>query len=269
MREPFPLQIPSYPLFAWKYILGAACLCLLLVAAWLAAGASLSLWRYATGRTVIVAMPPSSPAQEIIDARNAGQYARALQTANEMLRRHPDLPDVRRAADEMQADFSPSFNLHCIPKGIRRNQAPVENCQLLRPQDEFYLKVDLTSLKPRGYAWMFLADSAGDWKTLLPNAQDFNPLVAANYRVPNAAEFREGFHPSPVAGQESVFLVMAWWDIPELDELSRKLSAESEESKRRDIGLQISTRLQVERNKPAALRGLKIGTLQFETAGQR
>ena len=64
-----------------------------------------------------------------------------------------------------------------------------------------------------------------------------------------------------------LFLVIARWRIPALQDLSAKLAVETNPKPARDLGLEIYQRLQLELGKPAALKGLKVGTLEFHNSG--
>lgn len=229
-------------------------------------GAGRVLWNYTAGHPSQVA-PLPDPAKEIADARDAGQYDRALQLAADGLARHPGVPQIRDLSDQLQRDLKLSaFDLSCVLHG---KPLGATHCDTLTSADEFYATVDLTGVQPNSYAYLFLVDSAGDWKVLLPNKTDPNPLLPAQYRVPDQLDFKGRLHPPETPGAEKLFLVVAWWRIPALEDLSARLAAEKVPERARDLGRQIEARLQLEWAKPAALKGLKHGQLEFDNAGRR
>jgi hypothetical protein len=265
MKEPFPQSLPDPWGTTAKVLRFAAVICVLGSFAWFLAGAARMLWNTKVGHPSLVA-PLPDPAKEIVDARDAGQYEKALQLAAEGLKSHPDLPQIRDLSDQLRRDIKPStFGLTCVLHGKPLGKT---HCETLTSADEFYVELDLTGVQPNSYAYLFLADSAGDWKVLLPNKTDPNPLPPFPYKVPDTLNFKGRLHPSATPGAEKVFLVIAWWRIPALEDLSAKLAAEKDPERARDLGLQIDTRLRLEFAKPDALKGLKHGQLEFNNSGK-
>jgi hypothetical protein len=266
MKEPFPQSLPD----AWgttaKVLRSAAVICVLGSLAWFLAGAARGLWNYKVGHPSQVAPLPDS-AKGIVDARDAAEYDKALQLAAVGLERHPDLPQIRDLSEDLRRDFKVAFVLHCVPYG--KPLGGRNNCQTLSSADEFYLTVDLTAVQPSCYVYVFLADSTGGWEVLLPNKTDLNPLLPHEYKVPDDLDFKRKLHPPDAPGAEKVFLVAARWRIPVLEDLSARLAAEKDPERARDLGEQIEARLRKERAKPDAIKGLKIGTLEFNNSGKR
>lgn len=264
MKEPFPQSLPDPWGATAKALRFAVVLCFLGSLAWLLASTARVLWSYTAGHPSQVA-PLPDPAKEIVDARNAADYQKALQLADDGVKRHPDLPQIRDLSDELRGDFKVAFVLHCVPYGKPLGAA---NCETLTSADQFYVTVDLTGVKPSSYAYLFLVDSTGDWKVLLPNKTDPNPLLPAKYTVPDELDFKGRLHPPDRPGAERLFLVIARWKIPALEDLSAKLAAETDPERARDLGLQIDARVRLEGAKPDALKGLKTGFLEFNDSGK-
>jgi hypothetical protein len=145
----------------------------------------------------------------------------------------------------------------------------IDTCQTLTPKDEFSITVDLTGARPESYAYLFLADSAGNWKVLLPNKAYSNPLRADKYTVPDLIDFKGRLHPPSRPGVEKLFLVVARWRIPVWEDLSSSLAAETDPNRARDLGDQVEARLKLENAKPASLKGLKLGDLEFNDSGSQ
>jgi hypothetical protein len=244
----------------------AAGICVLVSVAWLLAGEAHMLWNYTVSHPSPVAASLPDPAKEIVDARDEAEYDRALQLAAVGLDRHPDLPQIRDLSEDLRRDFKVAFVLHCVPYG--KPLGGRNNCQTLTSADEFYLTVDLTAVQPKCYVYVFLADSAGGWEVLVPNKTDPNPLLPHEYKVPDDLDFKRKLHPPDAPGAEKVFLVAARWRIPVLEDFSAKLAAEKDPERVRDLGEQIEARLRKERAKPDAIKGLKIGTLEFNNSGK-
>jgi hypothetical protein len=271
MKEPFPESLPD-PVGTTKRVLRfAVFVCVLISFAWFLAGEANVLWNFRGGNPSQPA-PLPNPAQEIVDARDAAQYDKALQLAASGIGSHPDIPQIRELSDALQRDFKPAFDLHCVRHGkpLREGSAG-DDCQELTPADEFYVTVtlpevpDLPDASRRYYAYLFLVDSDGSWRVLLPNKTNPNPLLPFTYQVPDNYG---KLHPSNTPGAENLFLIVAWWPIPALEDLLDKLAAETDPERVRDLGRQIDERLRLEQAKPTALKGLKTGTLEFEDSGK-
>jgi hypothetical protein len=69
-------------------------------------------------------------------------------------------------------------------------------------------------------------------------------------------------------GRETFYLVVAWWRIPALESLAASLAAETDQDSARALGRQIDARIQLERAKPDALQGLKVGRVGFNSSGK-
>jgi hypothetical protein len=200
---------------------------------------------------------------------DAGQYDQALQLAASLTAAHPNDQALRSLVDQLQRDFTPKFALRCIraDPATRRN-AQQDKCEVLFPSDQFYIDVDLSAVRPSSYAYMFLVDSSGNWKALLPNSTYHDPLLATTYKVPDDLGFRKKLQPSSTPGVEKVFLILAWWPIPAFEDLSARLTGETDLQGQRALGDQIFERIQLELQKPNSLTGLKVGTLSFTSAGR-
>lgn len=266
MKEPFPQSLPDPWGAAARVLRFAAGICVLGSLAWFLAGAARVLWNYKVSHPSQVAPLPDS-AKGIVDSRDAAEYDKALQLAAVGLERHPDDPQIRDLSEDLKRDFKVAFVLHCVPYG--KPLGGGNNCQTLTSADEFYLTVDLTAVQPKCYVYVFLADSTGGWKVLLPNKTYPNPLLPHEYKVPDDLDFRGRLHPPDTPGAEKVFLVAARWRIPALEDLSVRLAEEKDPERERDLGEQIEARLRKERAKPDALKGLKIGTLEFNNFGKQ
>jgi hypothetical protein len=264
MRERFPETLPHPWETIKEVVLFLALICLLGAASWLLAAEARRIWISRAGQAAQTA-PLPAPAQAIVDARDAGQYDKALQLAADGLAAHPEIPQIRELSDLLHQDFNPAFETHCQRHGRALEAGTGANdCQVLAPEDEFWVEVHLPAAARRYYAYLFLVDSKDDWKVLLPNSTNANPLWPATYTAPDNYG---RLHPPETPGPEKLYLVVAWWRIPALEDLSAKLAAETDPERARELGRQLDARIRLERAKPAALKGLKAGWLDFKDSG--
>jgi hypothetical protein len=206
-----------------------------------------------------------------VNALNAAQYEKALQLAADGVANHPEISQIQQISAQLHQNFTPGFDLHCRKHGKPLGAASGGNdCQTLTPADEFNVQVNLpdTSSLPedtrRYYAYLYLVDSKGDWKVLLPNKTDVNPLFPSVYKAPDEYQM---LHPPVTPGTEKLYLVVAWWRIPALEDLSAKLMSETDPGRLHELGSQLDARLHLEQAKPVALKGLKTGWLEFTDSG--
>jgi hypothetical protein len=212
----------------------------------------------------------------IVEARDAGQYEKALQLAADGAVHHPEMGQIQELKDQMERDFKPEFGLDCRPLGKPLfATAKEKDCELLAPEDEFFVDItlpnapELPEAQRRYYAYLFLVDSSGDWTALLPNRTNANPLPPDQYTVPAATDYKVKLHPSEKAGAEKLFLVVAWWRIPTLEKLAADLMTEPDVEMRRRLGDQVAARLQLEGARPIdVVKGLKVGHAMFNSSGK-
>ena len=275
MKDPFPEHLPDPIGKAKKALLWVAYVCLVLSVAGVLAAAARALWSYTRSgpTTQVIALP--NPAQEIVDARDSGQYDKALQLAADGLQKYPEITKIRDLSEQMHRDFKPHLDLRCPILGKPLNVGSNEDiCETLAPADDVYVNVDLPNnpdlpeSQRRYFVYLFFADSNGDWKVLLPNKAYPNPLPPNSYRLPEVTDYKGRLHPSDMPGRETFYLVVAWWRIPALESLAASLAAETDQDSARALGRQIDARIQLERAKPDALQGLKVGRVGFNSSGK-
>jgi hypothetical protein len=215
-------------------------------------------------------VPLPEVAQQVVDARGAAQYDRALQLLDQGLKSHSDAPSIRALSEELQQDLKPTI----LPYYPRHGALPSKSQQpgsrpRLTPEDKFYFTVNLVEVSRQCYVYMFLVDSAGDWKVLFPNktySPNKNPLSPALYQVPDP--IGKELRPADTPGEEKVFFVVANWRIGALEDLAAALAAEVNSERSRALGQQIYKRLQLEFAKPAAIHGLKVATWESDDSGR-
>lgn len=277
MREPFPLELPDPWQVFTRWVKLVAMMCLSLgIGTYFASLAYRQIHPVAAHVETASAesltqtpAPPPTAAEELKSAVDAGQYDRALQLAASLTAAHPDDQALRTLGDQLQRDFTPKFAMRCIRANLAaKENAQRDKCETLSPDDQFYIDVDLSAVRPSSYAYMFLVDSSGNWKVLLPNNTYRNPLLPATYKVPDDLDFKKKLQASNAPGVETVFLVIAWWPIPTFDDLSARLAREADPQAQRALGDQIFERIRLEQKKPINLTGLKVGTLTFTSSGR-
>src|ERR1035438_8768923 len=112
---------------------------LVVVAACIVAGA-LVFWRM---RRPSEAVPLPDFARQVVDARSAAQYGRALQLVAEARKLHSDTPAIRSLSDDFERDLKPDIRLHYLTRGILPSRGPgLGPGPQLTPDDEFYFTVN-------------------------------------------------------------------------------------------------------------------------------
>jgi hypothetical protein len=205
-----------------------------------------------------------------VDARNAGEYERALQLLDVASKNQPANPSIRALGAEIQQDLKPDLQIHySILRSAAAHRPQTDPLLKLAPGDQFYFTLDLLSLSRPAYVYLFLVDSEGAWSVLLPNniyAPSGNPLPPAVYQVPDKTQKR--LHPPNTPGSEKLFAVAAYWRIGELEDIALELSVEPNASRATTVGDRLLARFRLEQAKPVGFHGLSVGTKEFEDSGR-
>ena len=242
-----------------KTILLSACVCLVVAA-------PLSYWKLKHS----VPAPVPDFARAIEEARSAAKYDQALQLLAAAQKDHQGEAQIQKLAAELEEDLKPDVRIHYLTHIKKRAAGPIIRSRLqLVPGDEFYFTVNLSSIRRPSYVYLFLVDSNGDWRALLPNktyAPNSNPLPPASYQVPD--NIRRKLRPPEMPGVEKLFVVAAYWRVQALEEIASAISAESNPERLRALGQRLLARLRLEEAKPPGLHGLAVGTEEFDDAGR-
>jgi hypothetical protein len=240
---------------------------LLVVVTCVLAGGAFALWKI---RQPSKPTPLPNLARQIVDARGAAQYDRALQLVAEGLQGSSDFRAIKTLAEDFERDLKPDIRLRCLKYGISPSAVPPPNaCRQLTPADEFYFKVNLVGVPGPCYLYMFLVDSNGYWTVLVPNkaqAPNLNPLSPSLYQVPDNIDKK--LRTPETAGAEKLFVVAAYWRIDALEDLAAALATETDMERERALGQQLLARLRLEDAKPAGIHGLSVGTFEFHNSGR-
>lgn len=206
-------------------------------------------------------------ARQIVDARAAGQYDRALQLVAEGLRSHSGVPAIRTLAEEFQQELKPHVQMRYLRRGALPSRSPRPGSRLqLTPDDEFYYTVNLLDVPRPCYVYMFLVDSAGEWTVLLPNqahVPNRNPLPRAVFQVPD--NIRKRLRPADTPGVEKLFVVLASWRIGALEDLAAALK---DSGRAGALGKRLLARLRLEEAAAPGIPGLSFGTYEFHDSGR-
>ena len=240
---------------------------LLVVGACVLAGGAFAVWKI---KRPTRPAPLPDLARQIVDARAAGQYDRAMQLVAEGLKSNSGLPAIRTLSEEFQQDLKPDIRLRYLTHGALPLRSPRLGSHLqLTPDDEFYYTVNLLHVARPCYVYMFLVNSAGDWTVLLPNkeyAPNGNPLSTAQYQVPD--NIKKRLRPATTPGAEKLFAVAAYWRIGALEELAAALAVETNAEHARALGQQLLARLRLEEAAANGIPGLAFGTSEFHNSGR-
>lgn len=243
-----------------KYALLAVVLCI-------AAGAAVAIWKR---RRPVPPVPPPGLARQIADARSAAQYSRVLELVAGGLHSPSVDPAIVDLSRELQEELQPDIRWRYLINRRLPAMAPaVGGRPRLTPQDEFYFIINLAGIRHPTYAYLFLVDTTGNWTVLAPNKAylpNANPLAGTLYQVPD--NLKDKLHPSETPGAETMFAVTAYWRIDDLENLAAALASETNSERARALGNAILARIRLEQAKPDGIRGLKVGTFEFDDAGR-
>jgi hypothetical protein len=117
MRELFPVSLPDHWGKTWRFLRSTAVICVLGSLAWYFAGQARGLWsnfRSKPAQAALLPDPAQQITQEITGARDAAQYARALQLAADGQTKYPGTARIRDIADDLQRDFTVDWSMSCV-----------------------------------------------------------------------------------------------------------------------------------------------------------
>jgi len=202
---------------------------------------------------------------QVLAARSAGRYERALQLLADGIKRDPANRELVRLRSQLTENLEVDFRMRIAPqdnRAFRSGAAPADLA--LGPSDGYYLLVRPSAAC---YLYVFQITSTGEVLRLFPNRKPKEapaPAGAAMLRIPDGNGW---LHLKPARGTERIVLVAAHWEIPVLERLAGEVSAEKNSQRRSAALKRLLDRLALEERATGQIPGLVYGICEFQNLG--
>jgi hypothetical protein len=194
----------------------------------------------------------------------SGRYDEAIREIDDHLRQSPGNKDWSALKDEIDKEMTVSLRLHYL----RGNKLPVQKADrgklTLSPSDTYYYVVDPSE---SCNLYLFEIGSSGELAQIFPNraySSAKNPVPPGRQQVPSGPQ---GLRSKDRAGEERVIVVAARWEMPELEQLAKAASAQTDPAKRRSALARLLARIDNEKQYAPQLGGLGFGEASFHNSG--
>jgi hypothetical protein len=214
-----------------------------------------------------VALASGSLAKGVVDAREAGEYDRAMELIDDGLEGNPKDAGLLQLRSEFQDDLKVNFNLHFLKRQSMPVMAGGPSGDLrLEAGDGYYYTVELSSAC---YLYVFHLNSSGELIRLVPNRELVrtpNPMPAGLQRIPDGFSF---LHVKDFPGVEKIYLIATRWRNRTLEDLSDQVASATEPAAQRQALARLVARVRLEGRSTDKLPGLVYGEYEFQNTSTR